>query len=122
MAQKDRDLFIYLNGRPVSLSELGDAADGPIAEALQVIVDKGLAGDWPPGTPWYHIFQPNCFSVGKSPAEESEHLQVLYKAFKDYEAQCVEWSTNGEITAEQREELERRFRAYEAMDKLTRNE
>ncbi len=113
------DIFIYLNGRPVSMRDIGPAADGPIDEALQAIVDKGLAGSFPPGTPWYHVFESNCFRLGERPNEDQEHLSVLYRSFKDYEGECQELSGQGSITDVHRSELERRYRAYQAMVKLS---
>lgn len=113
------DIFIYVNGRPISLRELGDVADGPASGVLQFIVDKGYAGDIPEGTPWYNVFEPNCIQTGSSPQEDTEHLVVLYQDFKAYEAQCSELSYHGQFTEEHREELSRRHRAYQAMTKLT---
>lgn len=122
MFKAKEEHFIYVNGRPVSMTDLGSAADGSIVDALQAIVDKGLAGNYPPGTPWYHVFEPNCFSAGGPPDATLEHLQVLYREFKDYDELCRDLSSRGQFTEEHREELQRRYRAYQAMHKLTNSD
>lgn len=119
-APKKEEHFIYVNGRPVSMSDLGEAADGPIIDALQAIVDKGLAGNFPPNTPWYHVFEPNCFSAGGPPDAEQEHLHVLYREFKEYDQLCRDLSSRGELTEEHRTELQNRYRSYQAMTKLSK--
>lgn len=118
-AKPKDDIFIYIAGRPVSMKDIGAAADGPIVDALQMIVDKGLAGDWPAGTPWYHVFEPNCFKTGGAPPPEEELLSVLYQNFKDYEKTCRELSTKDELTQDHRDELHNRYKAYQAASKLS---
>ena len=48
---------IWINGRAIPLSALGDIGKLPIDEALQAMLDQGWFGVYPSGTHWSEVFR-----------------------------------------------------------------
>lgn len=115
------NLFIYVNGMPFSIGDLGNIADMRLDEALQHMVDKGMAGDFPADTPWYHVFKSDCITLVSEPKDpEEELLRVLYDSFKEYEAECMGLLAEGKFTEENRSELANRLQRFQMAKKLSK--
>lgn len=96
---QDRKGFLHIGGRPFTIEELGPAADMRIDEGLQYMIDQGMVGHFPPGTPWYRVFNTDSFSVIGVRSGDGELLEALWQDYKAVENEVLRKS---EITDEDR--------------------
>lgn len=109
--------YIFINGRPITMDEFGPAADMRLDDGFQHLIDTGVVGNYPKGTPWWKVLGPDCFSIVKAPDNEGELVEKLYADFK---TACAVFEAKSVITEADKDELADKLARFEMARKLSK--
>jgi hypothetical protein len=120
MMTKDNDdaILFFIGGKPLTLKDIGPAADMPIAAAMQSIVDQGIIGSQHVGKPWFEVIKSSGFKLERVPDEDEILQHALYQPYKAALDLCKEKSLAGTLLQSDRDNMVRLRRAWQAATKL----
>lgn len=106
---------IVFNGHTIPVSQLGDIKDMELTEALQVMLDRGFFGKYPPGTNVFSVIEFSFKTDEITDVHRDRYLEVC-----DLLEAAIQLEKQGLDSSEARKAYERALRDHDMLAKLER--